>query len=334
MSHNSALERIRAVPPQVSPIMRVEQTLSMAEYSTNLIQARSLELPVLGLQRAPLHVLVRRYAPVCKARGIQVHRFGLGEVPAGLLLEVDEGVYAAGPELCFVQMAREVSFLGAVVLGCELCGRYAHFSQMVSGYYERPTLTSVEKIADALDAIEGLYGLSKAREALRWIRDGARSPMETVMSCLLHLPKEHGGLAFAAPQLNYEVKLDAVAAAVAGTATCSIDAAHPEKRQGLEYDSKEFHPDLVRARRRREALQHMGWDIYTIDLDQMRNPVELVKTVRLLEDRVPRLDQGPVDADEVICLQRRLLHATRFGMGIEPALFGVPVAHGQVKLHL
>ncbi len=128
----------------------------------------------LGLRRTPLHVLVRRYAPACKAQGIQIHRFGLGEVPAGLMLEAAPEVYAAGPEACFAQMARE---------------------------------------------------------ALRWVRDGSRSPMETVMSHLLYLPEEHGGLAFAVPQLNYEVKLDAVAAAVGGTAACSIDAARKEEKK-------------------------------------------------------------------------------------------------------
>lgn len=72
------------------------------------------------------------------------------------MFEAAPEVYAAGPELCFAQMAREVSFLGIVVLGCELCGLYAHFLQMISGYYERPALTSAEKIAEALDVLEGL----------------------------------------------------------------------------------------------------------------------------------------------------------------------------------
>ena len=40
----------------------------------------------------------------------------------------------------------------------------------------------------AVDALSGLYGLSRAREALRWVCDGARSPMETVLTGELFLP--------------------------------------------------------------------------------------------------------------------------------------------------
>ena len=243
LSHSSALELLRAVPPQVRMYPHVAEPLRLADISTDSRELRSLDVRSFGIRRDPIHVLVSRSAREIQSSGVKTHHFGLAVMPGGLLLELSPGVYAAGPELCFIQMARKSSLVGAVVLGCELCGRYSHFSEMVSGYYERPPLTSVEKIGEAVSALPGLYGVSRAREALRWVRDGARSPMETVLVAELFLPGRHKGLAFVSPELNYEVRLDDAAAAITGTKGCAIDVAWPGVRRGVEYDSLEFHLD-------------------------------------------------------------------------------------------
>ena len=334
VSHGSALELLRAVPPQVMAFPRVGTPLDLSRISTSPRELAAIDLSVFGIRRAPVHVLVEKTSPRMKAVGVRTHWFGLPVMPEGLLLELAPGVYAAGPELCFVQMARCSSLVGAVVLGCELCGCYSHFPEMISGYYERPPLTSVEKIAGAVDALSGLYGISRAREALRWVCDGARSPMETVLTGELFLPGRHQGLAFARPELNYVVPLDDAAAAVTGTRSCSIDIAWPGVRRGAEYDSIEFHLDPEKDLRRKEALEHMGWTINTIKLDQMADHQELMKAVALFEDEIPRQPGGPASVGEVAELHQRLLKATRCGVGLERALFGVPVPHGAVKLHV
>lgn len=333
-SHSTALELLRAVPPQVRTYPRVRTELELSRVSTDARELAATGLRQLGVRRAPAHVLVGKDASRIKAHDVRTHWFGLPAMPVGLLRELSPGVYAAGPELCFVQMARQSSLVGAVALGFELCGCYAHFSEMVSGYYERPPLTSVEKIGKAVEALTGLYGLCHAREAIRWVRDGARSPMETVLAGELFLPRRHHGLAFARPELNYEVPLDDAAAAITGTRSCSIDVAWPGVRRGVEYDSLEFHLDPDKDLRRKEALEHMGWTINTIKLDQMADHAALMRAVALFENAVPRQPGGPAPSDEVAELHQRLLRATRCGMGLERALFGVPVAHGAVRLHV
>ena len=334
LSHSSALELLRAVPPQVRAYTRADEPLCLEQISTNPHELVSCNLRELGVRRSPVHVLVAHEAVRLKASGTTSHIFGLDAMPAGLLLELAQGVYSAGPELCFVQMARMTSLVGAVVLGFELCGRYSHFSEMVSGYYERPPLTSTARIEEAIESLDGLYGLGKAREALRWVRDGARSPMETVLACELCLPGRYQGLAFARPELNYEVPLDNAASAITGTRTCAIDIAWPGARRGAEYDGLAFHLDPEKDLRRKEALEHMGWTINSIKLDHMADHRELMKVVALFEDEVPRQRGGPAPADEVADLHRRLLRATRCGMGLERALFGVPVPPGVVRVHM
>lgn len=334
ISHCSALELLRAVPPQARLYPRVGEPLELKSISTSPRELAALDLGSFGIRRKPVHVLVAGESREIKASGVRTHWFGLPTMPGGLLLELAPGVYVAGPELCFVQMARSASTVGAVVLGYELCGWYSHFAEMVSGYYERPPLTSVEIMGAAMTELSGLYGLGRAREALRWVRDGARSPMETVLAGELFLPGRHKGLAFARPELNYEVPLDEAASAITGTKTCKIDVAWPGARRGAEYDSREFHLDPEKDLRRKEVLEHMGWTINTIKLDQMVDHRELMKAVALFEDAIPRQKGGPAPAEEVAELHARLLRATRCGMGMERAVFGVPVPRGLVKMHI
>ena len=334
LSHSSALELLRATPPQVRLFPRVMEPLDTAAASTDLQSLRTEDFAAFGVRNRPVEVLVHGASRSSAAHGVRTRRFGLDTIPAGLALEVALGTYAAGPELCFVQMARDLDFVDAVVLGCELCGRYSHFAPMVSGFYERPPLTSVEKIAHAIEQLDGLFGLGRAREALEWVRDGSRSPMETVTSCVLFLPARHRGLGFARPELNVRVPLDDIASAITGTQACYVDTAWPGARRGVEYDSREFHKDLARDLRRKEALQHMGWVLYSIDLDRMTRVGELLKAVALFADEVPRQPDGSAPPDEVAALHKDLLRATRFGLGLGAALFGSTVPYGRVPVHV
>ena len=102
----------------------------------------------------------------------------------------------------------------------------------------------------------------------------------------------------------------------------------------MEYDSLEFHLDPEKDLRRKEALEHMGWTINTIKLDQMADHAALMRAVALFESTVPRQPGGPAPVEEVAELQARLLRATRCGMGLERALFGVTVPHGAVRVHV
>ena len=334
LSHATSLELLRAVPPQVRLYPRVSERLQTSSVSCDLRVLRTTDLSEFGVTQRPVEVLTCTGAHASEARGVRARRFGLPEIPSGLVLELAPGVYSAGPELCFVQMARDLPLVDAVALGCELCGSYSHFSGRASGFYERPPLTSVEQIERAIEELNGLYGLGRAREAIRWVRDGSRSPMETVVSSVLFLPRRHRGFAFARPELNYCVELDEEASAITGTRRCYVDASWPGVRRGTEYDSREYHTDPARDLRRREALQHMGWDIYTIDLDRMTDFDELAKCVALFEDEGPRQPGGPAPLEKIRSLHRDLLEATRFGMGPAGVLFGIEVASRRVKVHL
>ena len=103
---------------------------------------------------------------------------------------------------------------------------------------------------------------------------------------------------------------------------------------GVEFDGVAYHRDVERDRRRREVLAHEGWTIYVLNTEEMLNFSQLRNTVSLL-DGVPRLrGSGPVSDAAARELLDRLLRATRFGVGLNAALFGTDVPRGLVRVHL
>ena len=334
LSHNSALEVLRAVPPQTGMLKALEEPFDMKAAASGVRCVRDALSSCEALRQRPAHVLV---GPSCTrgARGeVRAHQTRCASIPDGFLRRVQDGLLCCGPELVFLQMANETSLVGAAVLGFELCGGYAHFSQLASGFYDRPPLTSREKIGDALGKLAGVRGKRRAAEALDLVLDGSRSPMETVLTCALAFPGELGGCGFEAPIMNHEVVLDGRASALAGLSRCCLDLAWPEQMRAFEYDGAAWHTDARADRRRREALASMGWTVNVIDLADVSSGSSLMGAISLIEGVVPRAGDGPIDAATLQALLGRLLKATRFGLGLNAALFGVPVGRGVVDVHV
>lgn len=321
-SHETALERLRSVPPQLGR----DEPLGEPFYSIPFSSKTKIALQ--------LDLLVSKEERPTRSSRIRTHSAGLLEYPGWLMRVINRDTFTCGPELVFIQLAIKWPLIDAVVLGYELCGAYSHFAGNISGFYDRPPLTSVAAISEAISHLEGLRGLEKAETALRWVRDGARSPMETVLSCCLSLPTQIGGLGFEPPELNYAVALDSTASRRAGRSTCYVDLAWPSAKKGLEYNGAEFHLDAARDRRRIEGLEHMGWSINTADLHEMREFRRLWDLAGLLKSKVPRATEASPLYKETRTLHEQLLEATRFNLGMEAALFGVEVPRGLVKFHI
>ena len=340
VSHSSALEALRSVPPQVNRIKKFEESVPVPELLCDSRKILAMRLGEAGIRQRPLHILVPRGTPGGKSQDIRRHQTSLPVVPSGLAWELEvpglesDKVLVAGPEFVFAQQARSLSVVGLVVLGYELCGCYSQFAARVSGFYDRPPLTTARAIAGALDALADMRGISRAREALAWVADGARSPMETLVACELSLPVELGGMGFERPCLNYPVELDEMAARIAGRRICYVDVAWPGVRRGLEYNGAAYHADTSADQRRREALAHMGWALNVLELEHMRDHDLLMAAVALFADEVPHQMGEASKPEGSTALHQRLLAATRFGMGLEPAFFGVPVPKGAVRMHL
>ena len=72
-------------------------------------------------------------------------------------------ILMASPELCFVQMAKFMSFEELLVLGYEFCGTYVLDKTADYGIRSRKPLTSVKSINTFISSIRYIDGLSNAR---------------------------------------------------------------------------------------------------------------------------------------------------------------------------
>ena len=98
--------------------------------------------------------------------------------------------------------------------------------------------------------------------------------METRLKRVL---REHG---LPTPRFQHEVRFD-------GRFVARVDAAYPELRLAIEYDSYEHHlgrAALVRDSRRRNALVAVGWSVISVtapDLTSGANPlITAIRTAR------------------------------------------------------
>lgn len=155
---------------------------------------------------APFHCGIGKEALRARRREDVKCHFLQKDLPSGSFLYLEEGVYISSPELCFLQMASLLSIEELILVGFELCGTYARVPYDSRGFKQRRSpLASKKSLARFLSRTKGMYGTPMAQRALRYIRDGAASPMEAALAMLLGLPPSLGGYGLGMPELNVRV---------------------------------------------------------------------------------------------------------------------------------
>ncbi len=132
------------------------------------------------------------------------------EFPAGSLMRLPGNILVPSYEQYFIQKARELDFEELVMLGMELCGRFAHRSpgsgSTACDYLVDP-VTSVDSLRDHITAASGMMGSKQARTAAQWVIDNAYSPREAVIALEQYLQPRRGGRGYPKPVLNMEVSI-------------------------------------------------------------------------------------------------------------------------------
>ena len=332
ISHTSALEWYRAVPPQINAGKRLSSPLSLAEHGTNAADLKGFDPELIGLARRPCHVLTSSDRSRSNDKTFFTHTTMLKSIPAGHAREIGRGLYVVSPELCCLQIAKSCDVVELVVLASELCGQYSHFRLSVSGFYNRPPLTSTDKLAQLARKYPQLPGSSKLLQALEFTLDGSASPMETVVNAMLMLPCSLGGRGLVRATSNLEVRLDDVASRITGTKTCRIDLGW--HGHGVEYDGRASHQNPDADRRRREALAHMGYAITVIEGKQIGSYSQLKKTLDLVCADVPRrARQRSCGGGDERGLLERLMRLTRANLSFERLVFPAFVRPESLVIH-
>lgn len=188
------------------------------------------------------------------------------EITRSELNELGENVFIVSIERCALEAATYLSLPELVEYYFELCSAYALEIDDPTDYSERPALTSTVKLKRYFDQAKNQHGIDLARKAIRYVRDGCRSPMETAFVMMLTLPRRFGGLGIRDIETDYEIKVAKVARELTRHTKFYFDAYLRRSKTDIEYNGFYHDSDENRAidEERKNALKAMGFEIVTV----------------------------------------------------------------------
>lgn len=242
VSHTSALEFWRAnwregSKPTCSHVLPQSGTDPSRRW------LKGLDFAQLGILNKPVHILISESGSRIQSLDVMSHRWDLGSSER-LFVPVDEEIYVASPEACFLQMANTLPVPQLVLLGLEFCGTYRLHSTCQPGLDAAPPLMSPQSLRREIGRHEGERGCVRASKAADFIVEGSASPMESLLCAFLCLPTSLGGYSIELPCMNYQIKLQQRSSCCRGGESRFCDLYWPRARVALEYDSKAYHEDL------------------------------------------------------------------------------------------
>lgn len=216
----------------------------------------------------PVDVVVSRSRDLRNMDGIRFHLASpaVFRETKDLYGDLFDDVRVATPPLAFIQLASSLSLIELICLGFELCGSYS-LAEVGEGFFPRSPLSSANSLSKVAKRVSGMHGVAKARIAARYVLDGAASPAETVVACLLTLPLRLGGFGLSGARLNHRIDF-------ADGSFCVCDMYWPQGRIAIEYDSDMYHsgPErIARDSRRRARLNEAGVQVISLTNAQVHN---------------------------------------------------------------
>lgn len=270
LSHRTAVAYYRVLNPKDRKAAHATRAdpLPRASASSQLLKTFNPEFS--GFGGLPLDLLVPDRRNVRMSKGINAHSCQV-KLPEGSFWKLNDTLYITSPELCFVQMAQMMSIPQIVEVGLNLCAIY-YADIKSSKLPERKPLTTPTKLARYAERANGMKGVKKAKQALRWVIACSRSPMETKMFILLSYPPSRGGYGLNLPVLNYRADPGRYAY-LTEQGFFRIDICNPDLFVGVEYYGDDDHQDnVVKDRRRLDALEALGWKMVVIDKQRLYDP--------------------------------------------------------------
>lgn len=242
-----------------------------ATASLEVIRSCATQKPCFGTP--PYHVLVgtNRHRV---SNELAVSHHTARTFPTGAFRKIDRDLLVASPELCFLQMAHELSLPRLVEFGWFLCGTYASTPDCKL-MNDKPPLTNKTRLERFLEKCQGAQGSKLALRAIRLICENSASPFETKLGILLSFPKKLGGYGFPLPVMNHTVEYSAKEQQLYKKRYVMLDLYWPQWRLGLEYDGRAYHGEsdaITRDRLKNSELMAKQIEIIRVDRNQIRTP--------------------------------------------------------------
>lgn len=276
----------------------------------------------------PIDVLVDSDASRRHIPGITCH-ICKASLPENSFVRIAPGIFVASPELLFVQEAARLDFPNTVLLGFEFCGRYSvppirnlslleHQDQTAAedfrnrGFFNRPPISSVERLSAFLAKTKRLHGKKNVLDAIPHILNESASPMESVCAMLLCLPVSRGGFGIEQPLLNARVDMKGKLAPLAAFGSYECDMLWPQANLAIEYDSELEHSGerrIAKDSRKRADLAAANISVITVTKQQVMGVASMEqiarKVAKLTGKRIRKGTFGLTDAR--IALRKAIL---------------------------
>lgn len=231
-----------------------------------------------------LDILVPFAQDRVSARSVRPHVFG-SIISARHLVPIVPGLMVVAPAQCFLQAASWMSYLELIEFGFELCGSYEiPLRTSAKGYIERPPLTTRGAILEAMSHREASNGLKLARRALRRIRGGSRSPMETATTMMIVLDRRYGGLGYRGIQLNQRIDVPHELRYLTSSSYFELDVYAKKARLDIEYNGSE-HAQAERQAHdaeRLSTLNAMGITVKVLTKGQFAEQLSLNRALNAI----------------------------------------------------
>lgn len=226
-------------------------------------------LRALGLQgedNVPIDLLLLRTPNRRKLPGCSVHLNNFVNVYEDIVF-LEEGLFIPCVELCALQAATEMNFRELVEYYFELCSAYTLPIGGSGEYRERQVLTSPQKLASYFDRATPMRGSKLARRAIKYVRGGCRSPLETAFALMLCLPKSEGGLGIKKLDVDRCVAVTASARQLTRRRFFYFDIYLPRSKTDIEYNGFYHDAEGVQTvdEERKNALSAMGYEIINVN---------------------------------------------------------------------
>ncbi len=210
----------------------------MKGYISNFAAARMWNIPfvetVIGYEISGIDaadITVTKYNARSRINGKKVHSTEFA-LPSGAVTN-KEGRMVASPELLFLELASKLSLHRLILLGLQLC---SHPPGLPSA-----AITTKKNLDIFIAKTAGYHGRKKALRAMKYVRDGSASIMESLAYMILGLPHVLGGYGLNGAVFNHEIRLLDEAKIRLGQNRCFVDLYYKQAKLGVEYESFTYH---------------------------------------------------------------------------------------------
>lgn len=272
---------LKPEPPDMSLVSRARQILLRCGVPEAALETIDVLVSTSACRRSGFGLLSHVWSHPISANG---------------LIELERGIYVCDVALCVQQIASMLDEPELIECLFELCGKYSLPSQPDEPYRERPPLVTTEALNCHVERAPGQWGINRLRNALRYVQNGVRSPMETALLIPIVGPRRLGGLNIKTVQAAQRVEVVGCARGLTRRSYFECDALLPKSRTDLEYDGI-IHEDAEQAAidtERANAMMAMGYNVMNVNRHALFDPLAFRRLMLAIMQREGRrIDRLP-----------------------------------------